>query len=201
MKWSRLGVLTCASLLIGLAYLRWIRPWQLHWGATAEEAGRTMPGDELIPEPTVRATRAITIEAQPGEIWPWLVQMGGYTRAGWYSYDRFDNAGVRSADRIIPELQDLRVGDVMLTSPGAGFTVREIDPGKSIVLEIEHNGSRITTVPVLEPIPGDGTRLIFRLRARFRPIHYPFAALFDLGDFFFMRKELLEIKKRVEARG
>lgn len=160
-----------------------------------------MPGDDLISEPTLSATRAITIDARPEEIWPWLVQMGGYTRAGWYSYDRFDNAGTRSADRIIPELQDLQVGDVMLTSPESGFTVREIDPGRSLVLEIEHKGSRLTSVPVLEPVPGDGTRLIFRLRAHFQPIHYPFAALFDFGDFLFMRKELIEIKRRVEAHG
>jgi hypothetical protein len=158
-----------------------------------------MPGDDLIPAPTMVATRGITIEAPVEEVWPWLVQMGGYTRAGWYSYDRFDNAGRPSADRIVPELQHLEVGDVMLTSKG-GFTVRRIDPLRSMVLEIELDGSQITSVPLLTPLPGGSSRLVFRVRARFRPKHWPFALALDVGDYLFMRKQLLEIKKRAEAR-
>jgi hypothetical protein len=140
----------------------------------------------------------VTIDAPTAEVWPWLVQMGGYTRAGWYSYDRFDNAGKPSAERIIPELQDLRVGDVMLTSPGEGFTVRAIEPGRAIVLDIDRRGSRITSVPLLDALPDGRTRLVFRVRARFRPRHRIYAALFDVGDFVFMRKQMLGIKERAE---
>jgi hypothetical protein len=188
-----------ASLVLGVIYWRWIRPPLLQWGATPQEVRQGMPGDDLIPAPTMVATRGITIEASVDEVWPWLVQMGGYTRAGWYSYDRFDNAGKPSADRIVPELQDLEVGDVMLTSQKAGFTVRRIDPGRSIVLEIELDGSHITSVPMLTSLPGGRSRLVFRVRARFRPKHWPFALALDVGDFVFMRKQLLEIKKRAEA--
>lgn len=188
-----------ASLVISLVYWRLVRPRLLVWGATNVESGQAMPGDDLVPNPTMVATRGITIEAPVEEVWPWLVQMGGYTRAGWYSYDRFDNAGVPSADRIIPELQDLEIGDVMLTTPKAGFVVRSIDPGRSIVLEIEHGGSQITSVPLLSSLPGGRSRLVFRVRARFRPKHWPFAFALDVGDFIFMRKQLLEIKKRAEA--
>jgi hypothetical protein len=35
----------------------------------------------------------------------------GYGRAGWYSYDRLDNRGRHSAERIEPRWQRLRVGD------------------------------------------------------------------------------------------
>lgn len=188
-----------AGLVFAVFYWRWIRPRLLQWGATPAEVGRTMPGDDLIPAPTMVATRGITIEAPVEEVWPWLVQMGGYTRAGWYSYDRFDNAGTPSGDRIVPELQDLEVGDVMLTSERGGFTVRRIDPGRSIVLEIDHDGSQITSVPLLAPLPGGRTRLVFRVRARFRPKHWPFALALDIGDYLFMRKQLHEIKKRAEA--
>lgn len=193
-----MAALGWAAALAHLAYALVVRPWHLEWGATEEELRRPMPGDELIPHPMMVATRAVSIDASPEEVWPWLVQMGGYTRAGWYSYDRFDNAGVPSADRIVPELQDLRVGDVMLTAPDDGFVVRAIDPGRSLVLEIDRAGSRITSVPMVSEASGGGARLVFRVRAYFRPRHRLFGAAFDLGDFVFMRKQLLGIKERAE---
>lgn len=98
------------------AYVRFVRPWQLHWGATPDEVSRALPGDNLVPKPTFNATRAITVAAPPERIWPWLVQTG-LTRAGWYSYDLLDNLGRLSARRIIPELQNLAVGDIVPMSP------------------------------------------------------------------------------------
>ena len=94
------------------AYTRLVRPWALHWGATKEEAARPLPGDELVAKADYVATRAITIDAPPRDVWPWLVQIDS-GRAGWYSYDRLDNAGVPSATEIIPELQRLAVGDLI----------------------------------------------------------------------------------------
>jgi hypothetical protein len=52
------------------------RPWAINWGATAEEIAREMPGDTLVLDPTFNATRAVTIDASPSEIWPWLLQVG-----------------------------------------------------------------------------------------------------------------------------
>lgn len=196
----RLGGLIGTGVLLWLAYKRWLRPWHLQWGATRDEVQRPMPGDGLVSHPTLCATRAVTIDAPPEAVWPWLVQMGGYTRAGWYSYDRFDNAGIPSADRIIPELQDLRVGDVMLTSPTEGFVVHAIDPGRSLVLVLEHDGSTITSVPMLSALADGSTRLVFRVRAHFRLRHWLFAIAFDIGDFVFMRKQMLGIKMRAESR-
>src|SRR5215211_8315898 len=59
------------------AYPLLLRDWCVTWGATPEEVSREMPGDELIPKPDMLATRAITVDAPPSAIWPWLVQMGG----------------------------------------------------------------------------------------------------------------------------
>jgi hypothetical protein len=39
------------------------------------------------------------------------------TRAGWYSYDLLDNLGRPSARRILPQFQDLKVGDVIPMNP------------------------------------------------------------------------------------
>ena len=71
------------------AYWRGVKPWHMRWGATDAEVVQSMPGDELIPG-AGQAARAITIEAPPMEVWPWLVQLG-YGKAGWYSYDWIAN--------------------------------------------------------------------------------------------------------------
>jgi len=79
-----------------------VRPWSRRWGATDDEVRRAMPGDGVVLNAGYVATRAVTIKAPPEQVWPWLVQIGS-GRAGWYSYDRVDNAGRPSARRILAE--------------------------------------------------------------------------------------------------
>lgn len=119
---------------LGVAYMRLLRPWQLGWGATEEECGRPLPGDDLVANPTLVATRAITIRAHPGDIWPWFAQIG-VNWAAWYSYDWLDNLGRPSAREIIPELLDIKVGEVMPMSPDGkhGIPVHDLDPPRSMV--------------------------------------------------------------------
>lgn len=69
-----------------------------------------MPGDDVVPRAQFNATRSISIDAAPKDVWPWIVQLG-YRRAGFYTYDQVDNASEPSADRIIEEYQDLKIGD------------------------------------------------------------------------------------------
>ena len=83
------------------------------------ERARALPGDELIPESIASLTHAITIQRAPHDVWPWLVQMGAGSRAGWYSYDFIDNGRRPSADRIVPVLQTVAVGDLCPAVPGA----------------------------------------------------------------------------------
>lgn len=189
-----------ASLLA--AYVKIIRPWQLRWGATTAEVQQPMPGDDLIPDASLIATRAITIYAPAAAVWPWLVQMG-YRRAGWYSYDWFDNDGIH-VDRILPEFQHLKVGDTLLTDPAGGFRVEAIEPEQSLVLMIHSDearrGSEISSAIVLNPLDKRHTRLILRVRARFTGMRGRlFGLLFDFGDFVMMRKTLLGIKHRAQV--
>jgi hypothetical protein len=114
------------------AYAFAVRPWSRSWGVDPDEAGLALPGDDLVADATVVETRGIEIGAPPEAVWPWLVQMG-YNRAGWYSYDAIDMKGA-SLDRIIPELQQLAVGDLVPNSADTAFAVRAIDPGQSLVL-------------------------------------------------------------------
>ena len=125
--------LAAAAVLGG--YLLWARPRLNRLGATAEEARMPLPGDGLVEGAKPGSTMGVTIHAPAGAIWPWLVQMG-CGRAGWYSHDRLDNGGIPSADRLLPELGHLEVGDRMWSSPGGRtwFEVVELDPGKALVL-------------------------------------------------------------------
>src|SRR4029450_6578263 len=92
------------AALLGFAaavYALAVRPRLLRWGATDEELREPFPGAELIPGGRRGATMAVTIDAPPARVWPWLLQMG-CDRAGWYSWDRLDNGGTPSAGRIHP---------------------------------------------------------------------------------------------------
>jgi hypothetical protein len=109
----RLGALLA---LAGFVYTLGVRRRLLRWGASNAELRQPYPGAELIPHGKRSATMAVTIDAPPSKIWPWLVQMG-CNRAGWYSWDRLDNGGVPSAERIHPEWQTLSVGDRLASTP------------------------------------------------------------------------------------
>lgn len=111
---------TCVSLAVG-AYALVVRPRLLRWGATDDEVRETYPGADLIAGGTRSATMAVTIDAPPAKVWPWLVQMG-YGRAGWYSWDHLDNFGQPSAEVLHPEWQDVHLGDFL--GPHEGITGR-----------------------------------------------------------------------------
>lgn len=104
-----------------------------HLEATGEELAQPLPGDHQVPDPLIASTRAVAIRAPASVVWPWLVQMG-WRRAGWYSYDRIDNDKIRSAERIIPELQDLQQGDFVPEGAGVGWTVELLEPGHLLLL-------------------------------------------------------------------
>jgi hypothetical protein len=103
----KIAVLGAAAVA---GYAIWVRPRLMRWGATDEEVTGPFPGAEFVPDGQRAATMAVTIDAPPHEVWPWLVQLGG-DRGGWYSWDRLDNGGRRSAMTVHPEWQDLAVGD------------------------------------------------------------------------------------------
>jgi hypothetical protein len=121
--------------LAGAAYAAVMRPRLLRWGATDEEVRRPYPGADLILGGIRGATNAITIEAPPAKVWPWLVQMG-YGRAGWYSWDHLDNWGRASAERIHPEWQEIAIGDHLPSMPEekAWWEVAALEPERFLGL-------------------------------------------------------------------
>jgi hypothetical protein len=121
-----------AIVSAGVAAVRGLNRWRSSWGVDPADVDRILPGDDLVPSPAHTETRGIDIAAPPAAVWPWLVQMG-YERAGWYSYDQLDMKG-RSAEEIVPELQSIKVGDVLPTFPGGGFEVRTVDDGRALAV-------------------------------------------------------------------
>lgn len=137
---------------------------------THAERARALPGDELIAATTESPMHAITIRAPRSAVWPWLAQMGA-GRAGWYSYDAFDNGGRPSAKRIIAELQQLQTGMLFPWLPGAteGFTLLRAEHERHLVLGWVPPGGgppKMTWAFVLEDADdGRATRLLVRARA------------------------------------
>ena len=169
-------------------------PWNLRWGATDEEVNRSMIGDDIVKNPTFNATRAITIDASPEEIWPWIIQIG-YKRAGFYSYDFLDNDGIPSAEGIIPEYQDLKVGDRIPLDKEGTITVEALEPNKHMLLASQ--SGRMTWAWGLYQTDAQQTRLVTRLRVRMESI-VP-RLLWDAFEIVMMRKCLLGIKRRAES--
>lgn len=195
--------LSIAGIVVA-GYLLWARPAQLTWGATQEEIARAMPGDELDADPTFLATRAVTIDGTPQEIWPWLVQMG-YDRAGYYGYDILENlgsaSGPDSATRIVPELQRVRVGDEVPIGPAGSWVFYAIEPDRYFVWTDDAATSAFTWA--LYPIDADRTRLVSRIRwsHHWTPPQQVGADLFtEFTDGLAVRKILLGVRGRVEGR-
>jgi PPOX class probable F420-dependent enzyme len=166
----------------------------------AGEAGRSLPGDELVTDAKIGWTHAITIGARPAAIWPWLVQMG-CRRTGWYSYDGLDNSGVPSADRILPQFQQVQVGDILPQTPTAEdrFVVRAVEPERALVLG--DDAGSMSWAFVLEPIGATGTRLITRSRGAYDRLALGLLlkVVWHPVHFGMQRRQLLNLKRLVEA--
>jgi hypothetical protein len=192
-----------AVVAFAVAFFGLYRPWHLKWGATPEDLARSMPGDEIVPRPIFNATRALTIDARPEDIWPWIVQIG-FGRAGWYSVDLLDNLGRHSSERIVPEFQHIAVGDLIPLGPGegSGMFVKEFLPDRSMLWWTGKDG-QTTWAWGLYPTSNGATRLVTRVRVPFswrRPVSGVWLVLDEVADFPMMRKCLLGIKRRAEAR-
>ena len=183
------------------AYIGIIRRRLLTWGATADEVVRSMPGDSVVRRPHFVATRAVTIDAPPAEVWKWIVQIGS-SRAGWYSIDWIDNGGVRSSREILPKYQKIEQGYFIPFTPDQknGMWVAEFVVPKYILWRDDKG--KATWLWHMQELPGGKTRLVTRLRTVY-DLGLPwliYYVLYDAGDIVMMRKCMLGIKERAEAQ-
>jgi hypothetical protein len=179
-----------------------LRRWHSRWGANADEVSMSMPGDDLVPGCQVAWTRAITIDAPPAAVWPWLVQVG-FGKAGFYSNDLLDNVGHPSAERIDPQLQRVQVGDWVpmfsKVDERTAFRVHSFEASRHLVWSKPDS----TWAWRLTPLQPSRTRLVTRIRQLY-DWHAPGSAvvtavLMEFADFPMMRRMLKGIKERAES--
>ena len=199
-----MGAVLLVVLTLALLYWFPIRRWMSRWGATPSELSQVMAGDSLVEEPTYSGTMAVSINAPPEDIWPWLVQIG-YQRGGLYSYDRLDRLfgylDRPSATRILPEFQDLNVGDKIPLGRGPSWPVAVVEPRRALVLDMRNlDGFDWVWQFGFYTADGKRTRLVSRSCVR---THAVWARLLTFAiepaGFLMTRRMLLGIRKRAEA--
>ncbi len=191
---ATLGIVIALAVL----YPRVLRRRIMTWGATDAEADVRLPGDELLEDADGISTRAITIEAPAGAVWPWLAQMGPSPRGGVYTYDWIENLlglNIHSVDHVIPELQHPRLGDEIAFG-GNRMRFERIEPERVLAFR-SADGNWVWSFVLVE---SDGrTRLISRNRFRLPARTARLAMLpMEAGSLVMERKMLLGIKERAE---
>lgn len=201
--------LRIVGALFGLAILALVLmfallPWMDRWGATEQEVAASITGDELVPLPRISYTRAISINAAPEQIYPWIVQLGA-ERGGMYSYEWLETNILRceliNADRIHEEWQNLKVGDQVKMCPGTSgpppYEVAILEPDRAMILGHRENGAWIEVWQfALVPGANGSTRLLLRSRSATQGWFWD---AIRPGEFIMARGMLLGIKERAEG--
>jgi hypothetical protein len=205
--WHAVGLVCAVGFLTYVAVAATLWPWHRTWGSTRSEILMPLPGDEDVRRPALEIQHAVTIDAPPSRVWPWLMQLG-QDRAGFYSYDWLERAflvDIRNVPSVRPEWQTREVGDlVRATQPSylrgmlgrnLGWRVARIDPGYAMVLE---NWGAF----VLLPTEDGRTRFVIRATISSPEIPVWASALefmtFELPHFIMERRMMLTIKALAE---
>jgi hypothetical protein len=142
--------------MFGLFILPFLRSKYQKWGSTKEELQRELPGDELVKNVKGWYNHAITINATPANVWPWIAQLG-QNKGGFYSYELLENivgSKIHNADDIVPKFQDTVIGNnVAMTPKAAPYIVTAIEPGQVFVLQLRVNLQTQETVDNTQPLP------------------------------------------------
>jgi len=192
--------------IVTLAVLYWfpIRRWMSRWGSTRDDLSRVMAGDSLLDDHLYSGTTTITIDAPPEDVWPWLAQIG-YRRGGLYSYDWLDRLfgylDRPSATRILPEFQNLAVGDKIPLGVGPAWPVAVVDPPRALVLDMRNLGGFDWVWQFgLYAVDGTRTRFVSRSRVRTHALLARLATyVIEPAGFIMTRRMLFGIKERAEA--
>ena len=214
------GALWIGGLLLGSPLLR---GWYNRWGATDVEIGHPYPGRELVPDPRLTYTRAITIHAPAAEVWPWVAQIG-QARGGLYSYELLENLArcdIHNAGEIVPDWQTLSVGDKVRLGPEGYpfYWVGAFEEGRWLLLVTGDLARTETGFALpdplpdsyvfdtwyfgLEPVDARTTRLILRGLQTYAPASFAnrliWRVITEPMGFVMMRQMLIGIKRRAEA--
>ena len=198
-----IGILAGLAILVVIAIVA-LMPWMDRWGATDNEVTASHSGDELVPSPRITYTRAISINAAPEVIYPWIVQLGA-EKGGMYSYDWFETnilqCELMNADRIHEEWQNLKVGDAMKMCPGTSgpppYEIAILEPNHAIVMGHKDNSKWVEVWQFsLVPQADGATHLVIRSR---NAAQGWFWDVIRPGEFIMMRGMMLGIRERAEG--
>lgn len=205
------GAVVGTAAAVGL-YGWVLEPEMNRWGSTDEELTMALPLDERVAHPRFVQQLAITIEASPAEIWPWIVQLGEPPRAGYYSFtfiEKMIGLDVVNRDEILPQFQQLHVGETL--DKNGTMMVQAVEPEHHLVLGPPPNVKDVqaTWTFYLHPIDTRSTRLITRCRANWDltktlansgPFVWATTMMIEPGAFIMSWKMLKTIKELVETR-
>lgn len=192
------GIGVVLLVLVGVYLL--IRPFHLRWGATDSEVTMSMPGDL----DGLRWTRAVTVNAAPEDIWPWIVQWG-QGRGGWYSYDWLENLfgfNIHTADRILPEFQSPAIGDPICMAAGTctSFLSTIEEPEWFGWQSSDPEGKPVWSFTLgLIPAGNEQTRLVIRESFDKTALPAPVLTLIEIPDVVMELKALDTVKQRAEG--
>ena len=204
-KFREFGEGIAGAFLMAVAFITPFLKYWREWGATDDEVKRTLPGDDIVPNPKGGYTQAITIRCSRDDVWPWVAQVG-QGRGGFYSYDFLENlvgCDIHTVDRIVPEFQhDENSEGIRLHREMPPIPIAALEPERALLF-----GPKMEPdIPVswlfyLDEIDENTTRLISRWSFDYEPgllrtvayryILVPIACIMQ-------RKMLLGIRKRAE---
>jgi hypothetical protein len=190
------------AVVAGLSLVLLLR-WGTVWGSTADERDTTMPGDEYLADGAkwrLKMTRAISIDADPETVWPWIAQLG--RGAGWFSVERLDNGGKQSARHLVSWVPEPQLGD----AAAIGY-LRHYDPPKEMTWWLSGEkwfGATFRMVVDfrLSAEGKAGSRLVMRVSGDARgAMAHIVGRLFQIIDTIMACRQLLGIKERAEKYG
>jgi hypothetical protein len=227
-KWLGIGLVGLVVVIVlGLVLVPPATRWFTDgWGATAAERAMALPGDDLFPATREVSTKALTIDAPPATVYA-LVQQMGQHRGGWYGWDWFYDATGSSdfvdghySRRIVPELQNVRVGDKININDMVAYDVAIADKDRAFVLaagsldpkqlgpkaSLPATWTENTMAWIVRPTDDGKTRLILRMRADGTEsgfVRWIWNGPLNFGGAMFSRKTMRGIKRTAEelARG
>jgi hypothetical protein len=197
-----------------------LRPWHQRWGATDTEVHAVLPGDDLF-RAQVQVTHAITINAPPEKVCPWLMQIG-QDRSGFYSYTPLENlvgCEMPKVERLVPDWTPRAVCDTVWFGTlkyfqGQAYMVAAVvQPQKAFVMVAPPDWKKIQAGGhgeggswrfVLQPVDANHSRLIARSRGGTPPSLWARVigvTFWDPAHFVMERKMLRTTKRLAEQPG
>jgi hypothetical protein len=161
-------------------------------GETEAERTAAYPCDELMHAPHQTCFRAIDVDAPAPIVWRWFCQM----QVAPYSYDWIDNLGRRSPRELTPGLDQLEVGQQVMTI----FRLAEFERDRTFTLHAPKSifGQLALTYRVT-PTGDDSSRITVKLMVRYSRRTAWFARhVPPIGDWIMMREQLRTFKALAE---